>query len=90
MREIAVAKKQLWDENGINRMLDYAILVNETEISPRMVCESYGVRIRGEGGETAEVPDLTVSSARIGELVELLVRNAVTPCTLRDVIDDWL
>ena len=41
-------------------------------------------------GESAEFPDLTVSVRRIDELMELLVRNGVTPAGLGDVIQDWL
>lgn len=90
MREVAVAQKQTRDENGNTRVYDYAILVGEMEISPQFACESYGVRIRAQDGEVGEVPNITVSISRIDELMELLVRNVVTPCTLRDVVDDWL
>ena len=34
--------------------------------------------------------NLTVSAGRIDQLMELLVRNGVTPVTLRDVVEDWL
>ena len=44
----------------------------------------------GEDGEEASVPNLTVSAGRIDQLMELLVRNGVTPVTLRDVVEDWL
>lgn len=90
MRELAVAQKQIQDEEGNTRVYDYAILVGEAEISPQVACESYGVRIRSQGGEVSDVPNITVSISRIDELMDLLVRNVVTPCTLRDVVDDWL
>ncbi|MDE6107838.1 MAG: hypothetical protein K2F83_04085, partial [Oscillospiraceae bacterium] len=35
-------------------------------------------------------PNITVSIPRIDELVDLLVRNQVSPTHLRDVVDDWL
>ncbi len=59
-------------------------------VSAHISCESYGVGIRGGDGEMARVPDITISIPRIDELMELLVRNVVTPCTLRDVVEDWL
>lgn len=90
MRELAVAQKQTQDEEGNTRVYNYAILVGEMEISPQFACESYGVRIRSQDGEVSDVPNITVSISRIDELMELLVRNVVTPCTLRDVVDDWL
>ena len=90
MRELAVAQKQVQDEEGNTRVYDYAILVGEMEVSPQFACESYGVRIRGQDGEVSEVPNITISISRIDELMDLLVRNVVTPCTLRDVVDDWL
>lgn len=90
MRELSVAQKQTQDEEGNTRIYDYSILVGEVEVSPQVACESYGVRIRGQDGEVSDVPNITVSISRIDELMELLVRNVVTPCTLRDVVDDWL
>ncbi len=90
MRELAVAQKQARDEGGAIHTYDYSILVGEMAVSPGFSCESYGVRIREQGGESGEVPNITVSISRIDELMELLVRNIVTPCTLRDVVEDWL
>ena len=51
--------------------------------------ESYGVGISLEG-EAADVPGLSPSRTRVWELREALVRGAVTPVALRDVVDDWL
>lgn len=90
MRELAVAQKQAQDEEGNTRVYEYVILVGEMAVSPEISCESYGVRIRERSGEVSEVPNITVSIARIDELMDLLVRNVVTPCTLRDVVEDWL
>lgn len=90
MRELAVARKQVQDEEGQVHTYDYVILVGETPVFSGVSCESYGVCIRGQDGETEQITDITVSAARIDELIDLLVRNAVTPCTLRDVVDGWL
>ena len=59
-------------------------------MSGGMSCESYGVKVVGADGEEASVTNLTVSAGRIDQLMELLVRNGVTPVTLRDVVEDWL
>lgn len=90
MRELTVAHKQIRDEKGRLHRYEYTVLIGEMEVSPCFACESYGVRVRGQDGETGEVPDITVSLARIDELMELLVRNTVPPCALRDVVDDWI
>ena len=90
MKELAVARKRAADETGRERTYDYAILVGEMPVSSGFSCESYGALIREQGGQEERVPHITVSAARIDELMELLVRCTVTPCTLRDVVDDWL
>lgn len=90
MRELAVAQREVLDEQGIIHIYDYSVLIGEMEILEEFSCESYGVRIQERGGGCSEVPNITVSASRVDELVELLVKNTVTPCTLRDVIDDWL
>ena len=90
MRELSIAQKQARDEEGNVHIYEYFVLVGEMTVSEGFSCESYGVRVREQGGESGEVPNITVSISRIDELMELLVQNVVTPCTLRDVVDDWL
>ena len=90
MRELTVERRQFPDEKGIMRVYEYAILVGELAVTPQVSCESYGVSICEQDGEEERVPHITVSAARIDELMDLLVRNTVTPCTLRDVVEDWL
>lgn len=90
MRELAVAKRQACDEKGAVHDYEYSILVGELEISPQVYCESYGVKIKEHKGDCQEIADITVSVSRIDELIDLLVRNVVTPCTLREVVEDWL
>ncbi len=91
MRELLVSTRQVEDPNvGKRRQYTYSILVDEMDVGP-FSCESYGVKIReGADGEVAVVPHVTTSIPRIDELMELLIRNTVTPAGLRDVIDDWL
>ena len=50
---------------------------------------SYGIRVALEG-EMAVVRALSPSRSRVEALAEGLVRGAVTPVALRDVVDDWL
>lgn len=51
-----------------------------------MIVEAY------QNGESsrAEVSDITTSREKIHTLIDALARGAVTPETLRDVVDDWL
>ena len=72
----------------------YYLLEEESETSG-----SYGVQIEMED-EEASVRDLSPSRQRVeiarlsgalsAEEAEALVRGAVTPVALRDVVDDWL
>ncbi len=69
---------------------DYAILVDEVAAGG-FLCESYGVRITSRAsGEHSEVANVTISASRIDELMDLLVRNQVSPIHLQDVVADWL
>lgn len=67
----------------------YWILVRT--VPPPVSCESYGVCITMlQTGEREEVLDITVRPERILSLAQMLRAGGVTPCTLREVIDDWL
>ena len=50
---------------------------------------SCGIQIELEG-ETASIPDLSPARERVEALAAALVRGAVTPVALRDIVDDWL
>ena len=89
MRELLLEDREIGGEKRKLRCR-YSILVGEIPVG-NFSCESYGVKIEEQRtGETAQFPDLTVSAARIDELMERLVRNEVTPAGLEDVISDWL
>lgn len=90
MRELTVARRQARSESGEQYIYDYSILIEEMAVAQGFSCESYGVRVREREGECAEVHHITVNISRIDELMDFLVRNTVTPCTLRDVVEDWL
>lgn len=89
MREFLLGEQTLRTEQGRSFTCEYRVQVQET--AGRIFCESYGISITlRETGEQETVTDITVNGERIQELGELLLRNGVTPCTLRDVINDWL
>lgn len=89
MRELFLKTLDLPDETGTLRSYDYSILIDEMDVG-LYACESYGIRVAERGGAEASVPHVTCSAARIDELSDLVVRNAVTPTTLNDVLSDWL
>lgn len=90
MREFWVDSREVTDERGRRRVFDYAILIGEHDAGS-FFCESYGVKIAERGSENVSfVPDVTTRLSRIDELMELLVRNAVLPGHLLDVVMDWL
>ena len=89
MREMLLDTRQAIGESARLRCR-YYVLIGEKQIG-NFFCEAYGVKIENEDtGESAAFPDLTVSASRIDELMELLLRNQVTPAGLEDVIRDWL
>jgi len=91
MRELFVNTCEAEAEDGITYRYDYSVLIDEMSVKNGFSCESYGVKIRAQkGGEIAMAPNITPSISRIYGLLELLTRNAVTPCTLADVLSDWL
>ena len=89
MREELIGRKQMTGMEGYPLTCTYRLLIRT--LPEPADCESYGVGIRiEETGEQENVFDITVSQARIESLAELLLEGGVTPCTLRDVIEDWL
>ena len=89
MRELFLQTLTLPDETGQQHSYDYSILIGEMDVGP-FSCESYGIRVAERGGAEASAPHVTCSAARIDELSELLLKNAVTPTTFFDVLNDWL
>ena len=89
MREVLIGKKRMTALNGCPLTCTYHLLVRS--LAQPVDCESYGVGIQiEETGEAEKVFDITVSQERIESLAKLLLEGGVTPCTLRDVIADWL
>lgn len=90
MRELFVGSRTTAGEDGQPHRFEYYVLIGQMEVGGHFACESYGVKVREAGGETAAIPDLTVNTERIDSLIELLTRNTVGPAGVRDVVDDWL
>ena len=90
MREMFAGTQEEQGEDGSTVQCDYYVLIDQMEVGGSFVCESYGVGIAIPGGERTDLPNITTSAARIDELMELMIRNAVTPASLRDVVEDWL
>ena len=89
MRELFYDMVDLSNQIGRPATCVYWILVRT--VPPPVSCESYGVCITMlQTGEREEVLDITVHPERILSLAQMLARGGVTPCTLREVIDDWL
>jgi len=87
--EIKIASRQHEDDLGRQRRFHYFLTVDTVETGP-FCCENYGVRIAEETGETAVIPAITTSAARIDELMTLLVDGQMGPAALSDVVADWL
>lgn len=90
MRQLKLDVCSLYPEANQETPYEYAILVDELDVGA-FACESYGARIVNRStGDWAEAPHITVSATRIDQLMELLVRNQVSPLHLGDVVEDWL
>lgn len=87
-RKLFYGEADLSAQAGRDLRCQYQLLVRTL---PPLELESYGIGVSIlQTGEQAEVWDLTVSAARILALAEVLVQGGVTPCTLREVIEDRL
>lgn len=90
MRELLIQTDEMTVSEPQEIRCTYSIIIDEMQAGS-FSCESYGVKITDPAsGRTASVPHVTTSVPRIDELLALLIRNHVTPTSLRDVIDDWL
>lgn len=92
MRELFVATKQEVGVDGSPLTFDYYILIDQMQVNGGFACESYGVRItgQGQGADSVSIPNITTSISRIDALMDLLTGHFVTPATAADVIADWL
>lgn len=89
MRELFFGQVDLSNQIGRPATCEYRILVRT--LPPPVCCESYGISITlVETGEREELQDITVQPERIEALARLLAGGSVTPCTLREIVEDWL
>ena len=79
MREIDWGATRLTGEDS--RPLTCRCTVLARTCPPPVSAESYGVRL---------TLDLTLLPGKIETLADTLLRCGVTPCTLADVVSDWL
>lgn len=91
MRELFIGRREEAGEEGAVYRFDYYILIGQMEFQNNLFCESYGIKVLSPDTQEAEaIPNITVSTTRIEELAELMMRNGVSPATARDVVSDWL
>lgn len=68
----------------------YGLLVEDIE-ADGFHCESYGVAVTDTvTGESARCRHVTVNAKEALELLDTLVRGAVGPVSLAEVVEDWL
>lgn len=88
-RQIFLGETDLTELAGRPITCQYHLLIRT--LLPPLNCESYGVGITiPQTGEREVIWDLTMRPERIESLADRLIRGGVTPCTLREVVDDWL
>ena len=76
------------DEQGIPHTFHYSLLSDRFHAGS-FTFESYGVQVAEEGGDCVRLTGITHSRARMDELLALLIRHAVSPAGLYDVVEDW-
>lgn len=81
MRSLLFGRKEI-----CHQPMDYYLL---TETCGNL-CESYGIEISCENGDDALVRGITLSQSKILVLLSMLMEYAVTPVTLKDVVEDWV
>lgn len=94
MRNISLGEAPLHGETCTGT-LSYQVVVDMIRSGDGSVfCENYGVRVILDTGnfprETVTVRGITPCRRSIEALMELMIRNTVTPVTAGDVIEDFL
>lgn len=84
MERSCYGTRQMLCENGKAAEVYYYLLREPSGLGAEIVMERAGER------ESAVVRCVTTSETRMRKLAALLYRNSVTPCALRDVIEDEL
>ena len=68
--------------------LEYCILESSKELEGKIV-EVYGIEVR-KGEEISEVRDISSNKKLVEKLLENIIKNTVTPITLKNVIQDFV
>ena len=88
--EIKIATRACRDPEGADRTFTYYLTVDQEEGPRFCLRELRGAHRGGAGRDSACLPGLTTSAARIDQLMTLLVDNRVGPAGLADIVADWL
>lgn len=88
MMEMLTGTQNISDEQGTSHILHY-LLVSRQIPAGKFFFEEYGVKIEDVGRDSTCIYPITHSRTRIDNLLSVLIRNAVTPATLPDVVEDW-
>lgn len=88
MMETLAGTQIISDEQGTSHVLHY-LLVSRQIPAGNFLFEEYGVKIEDVDHNSMCIYPITHSHARMEDLLSLLIRHAVTPVTLFDVVEDW-
>ena len=90
MRTMEWKQQETAKESLPTKQWHYALLVEDIEVDG-FHCESYGIMVRdAETGVEAVVRHVTVNGSEALALLGKVAKLAVSPVTLRDVIEDVL
>jgi hypothetical protein len=79
-------KKELTTETGISMNLEYSVVE-----SFDLDTTQYGILVRiAETGEEETIECISKSKETVLELMETLAKDGVTPCTLKDIVYDFV
>ena len=84
------------DDDGERLILHYDLLVDKILSEDKIGIETYGISIYkySETGvyseEEAEFHDISTDEKKVSDLLECLIKNAVTPISLPYIIEDFL
>ena len=88
---ICVVRRWLESEVGTQFVLQYDILVDLAPLPGGGELELFGVADRNmQTGEETGVPAIFLHMEEAEALVEKLAAGAVTPCTMRDGVEDYI
>ena len=88
---ICVVRRWLESEVGTQFVLQYDIRVDLAPLPGGGELELFGVAVRNmQTGEETGVPAIFLHMEEAEALVEKLAAGAVTPCTMRDVVEDYI